>query len=151
MDSVSMSYITGLYGPRVGIIAPVHHFCIVGPAIEWRSSYRVVPVGISSFAYAEWEVWLIITFPKARPILLNGAVRKRERVVTPLALDSLLRVTFPLPVARVKATERLEAVYPTLKEIALAGSRGSKAIKHLAQQILSYAIKAAGEGDVKLM
>ncbi|KAJ1418054.1 Formin, FH2 domain [Sesbania bispinosa] len=86
-----------------------------------------------------------------RPILLNGALRKRKRVVPPLALDSLLRVTFPLPSARVKATERLEAVYPTLKEVALAGSPGSKAIKHLAQQILSYAIKAAGEGDVKLM
>lgn len=51
----------------------------------------------------------------------------------------------------VKATERLAAVYPTLKEVALAGSPGSKAIKHLAQQILSFAIKAAGEGDVALM
>jgi len=44
----------------------------------------------------------IITFPKARSILLNGAVRKGERVVPPWALDSLLRVTFPLPSARIK-------------------------------------------------
>ncbi|XP_027331366.1 transmembrane protein 214-A-like [Abrus precatorius] len=92
----------------------------------------------------------IITFPKARPILLNGAVRKGERVVPPWALDSLLRVTFPVPSARVKATERFEAVYPTLKEVALVGTPGSKAIKLLAQQILSYVIKAAGEANPDL-
>ncbi|KAG5052938.1 hypothetical protein AAZX31_02G230200 [Glycine max] len=92
----------------------------------------------------------IITSPKARSILLNGAVRRGERVVPPWALDSLLRVTFPLPSARVKATERFEAVYPTLREVALASSPGSKAIKHLAQQILSFAIKAAGEANSDL-
>ncbi|RDX64468.1 Transmembrane protein 214-A [Mucuna pruriens] len=92
----------------------------------------------------------IIMFPKARSILLNGAVRKGERVVSPWALDSLLRVTFPLPSARIKATERFEAVYPTLREVALAGTPGSKAIKHLAQQILSFAIKAAGEANPDL-
>ncbi|KAK7300692.1 hypothetical protein RJT34_11540 [Clitoria ternatea] len=92
----------------------------------------------------------IMTSPKARPILLNGAVRKGERVVPPWALDSLWRLTFPLPSTRVKATERFEAVYPTLKEVALAGSPGSKAIKHLAQQILSFAIKAAGEDNPDL-
>ncbi|KAL5129237.1 Transmembrane protein 214-A [Glycine soja] len=92
----------------------------------------------------------IITFPKAHSILLSGAVRKGERVVPPWALDSLLRVTFPLPSARVKATERFEAVYPTLREVALAGSPGSKAIKHLAQQILSFAIKAAGKANLDL-
>ncbi|ESW13895.1 hypothetical protein PHAVU_008G235400 [Phaseolus vulgaris] len=92
----------------------------------------------------------IITFPKARSILLNGAVRKGERVVPPWALDSLLRVTFPLPSARVKATESFEAVYPTIKEVALSGSPGSKALKHLAQQILILAIKAAGEANPDL-
>ncbi|TKY56721.1 Transmembrane protein 214-A [Spatholobus suberectus] len=92
----------------------------------------------------------IITFPKARSILLNGAVRKGERVVPPWALDSLLRITCPLPSARIKATERFEAVYPTLKEVALAGTPGSKAVKHLAQQILSFAIKAAGEANPDL-
>ncbi|KAK7321496.1 hypothetical protein VNO77_32207 [Canavalia gladiata] len=92
----------------------------------------------------------IMSFPKARTILLNGAVRKGERVVPPWALDSLLRITFPLPSARIKATERFEAVYPLLKEVALAGSPGSKAIKHLAQQILSFAIKAAGEANPDL-
>ena len=44
----------------------------------------------------------ILSFPKARVILLNGAIRKGKRVVPPSALDSLLRVTFPLPSARIK-------------------------------------------------
>ncbi|KAI4307648.1 hypothetical protein L6164_030814 [Bauhinia variegata] len=92
----------------------------------------------------------ILSFPKARTILLNGAVRKGVRVVPPSALDSLLSVSFPLPAARIKATERFEAVYPTLKEVALAGSPGSKAMKQLAQQIFSFAIRAAGEANPDL-
>lgn len=48
-------------------------------------------------------------------------------------------------VAFVQATERFEAIYPTLKEVALGGSAGSKAMKQVALQIFSFAIKAAGE------
>ncbi|GMI85569.1 hypothetical protein like AT1G23170 [Hibiscus trionum] len=92
----------------------------------------------------------IISSPKARPILVNGAVRKGDRLVPPSALDILMRITFPAPSARVKATERFEAIYPTLKEVALAGSPGSKAMKQVAQQILNYAVKAAGEGVPEL-
>ncbi|KAF5747465.1 hypothetical protein HS088_TW05G00186 [Tripterygium wilfordii] len=88
----------------------------------------------------------ILSSPKARPILLNGAARKGERLVPPSALELLLRVTFPAPSARVKATERFEAVYPTLKEVALAGSPGSKAMKQVSQQMLEIAVKAAAEG-----
>ncbi|KAF7831097.1 Transmembrane protein 214-A [Senna tora] len=92
----------------------------------------------------------ILSSPKARTILLNGAVRKGERVVPPSALDTLWKITFPLPSARVKATERFEAVYPTLKDVALAGSPGSKAMKQLAQQISNIAFKAAGEANPDL-
>ncbi|KAK3218491.1 hypothetical protein Dsin_012461 [Dipteronia sinensis] len=88
----------------------------------------------------------ILSSPKARTILINGAVRKGERLVPPSALDLLMRVTFPVPSVRVKATERFEAVYPTLKEVSLAGSPGSKAMKQVAQQMLNLAVKAAGEG-----
>ncbi|XVE78648.1 hypothetical protein DITRI_Ditri13aG0163500 [Diplodiscus trichospermus] len=88
----------------------------------------------------------IISSPKARPILVNGAVRKGDRLVPPSALDILMRITFPVPSARVKATERFEAIYPILKEVALAGSPGSKAMKQVTQQMLSYAVRAAGEG-----
>ncbi|XP_054796315.1 uncharacterized protein LOC129301747 [Prosopis cineraria] len=92
----------------------------------------------------------ILSPPKARTILLNGAVRKGERVVSPSGLDALLRITFPLPSARVKATERFEAVYPTLKEVALVGSPGSRAMKQLALQISNFAFKAAGEANPDL-
>ncbi|KAM7515842.1 hypothetical protein LguiA_005425 [Lonicera macranthoides] len=88
----------------------------------------------------------IVSSPKARTILLNGAVRKGERLVPPPALDLLARFTFPAPSARVKATERFEAVYPVLKDVALAVSPGSKAMKQLTLQIMNFAIKAAGEG-----
>ncbi|GAB2279897.1 hypothetical protein Dimus_014533 [Dionaea muscipula] len=67
----------------------------------------------------------IVSSPKARQILLNGAARKGERLVPPQALESLMRLTFPSLSARIKATERFEAVYPTLKEVALAGSPGT--------------------------
>ncbi|RVW66906.1 hypothetical protein CK203_064091 [Vitis vinifera] len=89
-------------------------------------------------------------FPKSRTILINGAVRKGERLVPPSALELLMRATFPAPSARVKATERFEAMYPTLKEVALAGSSRSKAMKQVLLQIMNFAIKAAGEGILDL-
>lgn len=92
----------------------------------------------------------ILSMPKARQILLNGAVRKGERLVTPAALDILMRLTFTSSSSRIKATERFEAVYPTLKEVALAGASGSKAMKQVAQQILGVAFQAAGEGVPEL-
>ncbi|KAI8524177.1 hypothetical protein RHMOL_Rhmol13G0129500 [Rhododendron molle] len=48
-------------------------------------------------------------------------------------------------------TERFEAVYPTLKEIALTGSPGSKGMKQTTQQILQFAVKAVGEGKTNLI
>ncbi|KAL3527461.1 hypothetical protein ACH5RR_012117 [Cinchona calisaya] len=88
----------------------------------------------------------IASLPKARTVLVNGAVRKGERVVPPSSLEHLMRTTFPANAARVKATERFEAIYPALKEVALAVSSGSKAMKQITQQIMPFAIKAAGEG-----
>ncbi|KAI5648063.1 hypothetical protein M9H77_34068 [Catharanthus roseus] len=92
----------------------------------------------------------ILSLPKARTILVNGAVRKGERVVPPHALEHLMKITFPATSTRVKATERFEAIYPAVKEVALAVSPGSKAMKQLTQQIMPFAIKAAGEGVPEL-
>ncbi|KAL2904676.1 hypothetical protein RDABS01_003386 [Bienertia sinuspersici] len=92
----------------------------------------------------------ILAAPKARTILVNGAVRKGERLIPPAELEILMRATFPVSSARVKATERFEAVYPILKEVALAGVPGSKAMKQVSQQIFTYAILAAGEGKPEL-
>ncbi|KAK9074547.1 hypothetical protein SSX86_007145 [Deinandra increscens subsp. villosa] len=92
----------------------------------------------------------VLSAPKAETILVNSAVRKGERLLPPSALDLLLRATFPSSSARVKATERFEAVYPTLKRVALAGSPGSKAMKQVSQQIMTVCLKACGEGIPEL-
>ncbi|CAN8239257.1 unnamed protein product [Cochlearia groenlandica] len=89
----------------------------------------------------------ILSNPKARTILVNGAVRKGERLVPPPSLEILVRLTFPASSARVKATERFEAIYPLLKEVALSGAPGSKAMKQVTQQIFTFALKLAGEGN----
>jgi hypothetical protein len=89
----------------------------------------------------------ILSNPKARTILVNGAVRKGERLIPPPSFEILVRLTFPASSARVKATERFEAIYPLLKEVSLAGAPGSKAMKQVTQQIFTSALKAAGEGN----
>ncbi|URE12485.1 hypothetical protein MUK42_28653 [Musa troglodytarum] len=66
--------------------------------------------------------------PKARSSLLNRAVRKGERLLLHAVFDLLMRM-IPAPTALVKATERFRAVYPTLKELALAASPGTKTTK----------------------
>ncbi|KAM0933057.1 putative transmembrane protein [Dioscorea sansibarensis] len=99
--------------------------------------------------FRDWVLQLverILSGPKARSILLNGAVRKGERLFPPSALDLLMRSAFPAPSARVKATDRFTAVYPTLKQLALAGSPGTKTTKQASQQLLPYTIKAM-QGD----
>ncbi|KAI3466970.1 hypothetical protein Pfo_023633 [Paulownia fortunei] len=88
----------------------------------------------------------VLAAPKARGILVNSAVRKGERLMPPASLELLLYLTFPASSARVKATERFETIYPILKEVALAGSPGSKAMKQVSLQIQTVAVKAAGEG-----
>ncbi|ESW30799.1 hypothetical protein PHAVU_002G183300 [Phaseolus vulgaris] len=92
----------------------------------------------------------ILSTPKARPVLVNSAVRKGERLIPPSAFEILLRVTFPPSSTRVKATERFEAVYAILKEVALGGSTGSKAMKQVSPQIFNFAFKAAGENNPDL-
>uniref|UniRef100_A0ACD5VBA6 Uncharacterized protein n=1 Tax=Avena sativa TaxID=4498 RepID=A0ACD5VBA6_AVESA len=87
---------------------------------------------------------------KARGILLNGAVRKGERLVPAGTFDLFMRGAFPVPNARVKATERFEAAYPIIKELALAGPPGSKTVKQASQQLLPLAMKAIQEKNVEL-
>jgi hypothetical protein len=38
-----------------------------------------------------------LSTPEARPVLVNGAVRKGEQLIPPPAFDALIRVTFPSP------------------------------------------------------
>ena len=46
----------------------------------------------------------------------------------------------------VQATERFQAVYPMVRELALAGSQNSKTTRPVAQQLLSLSIAAVSEG-----
>ncbi|CAH8300682.1 unnamed protein product [Eruca vesicaria subsp. sativa] len=65
---------------------------------------------------------LLSQCPTARRIFLGRAVRNKheERLIPPRSFEILVRLTFPAPSARVEATERFEAIYPLLKEVALA-------------------------------
>ncbi|ONM30292.1 hypothetical protein ZEAMMB73_Zm00001d040010 [Zea mays] len=92
----------------------------------------------------------ILSVTKARSILLNGAVRKGERLVPPVSFDLFMRATFPVSNARVKATERFEAAYPIIKELALAGPPGSKTVKQASQQLLPLCAKAMQENNAEL-
>ncbi|XXG40968.1 hypothetical protein AAC387_Pa01g1546 [Persea americana] len=92
----------------------------------------------------------ILAAPKAKPILFNGVVRKGERLVPPTSLELLIQVTFPPPSSRIKATERFEAVYSTLKELSLAGSPGTKAIRQVSQQLLPITVKAMSANNPEL-
>lgn len=87
----------------------------------------------------------ILENTKARPILLNGAIRKGERIVPPSALNLLMQAAFPLDSARTKGTERFVAIYPFLKELALTGSHRSKATRPVAQQLLPLMATAISE------
>ncbi|KAE8806770.1 corepressor interacting with RBPJ 1 [Hordeum vulgare] len=46
-----------------------------------------------------------------------------------------------------KATERFEAAYPIIKELALVGTPGYKAVKQASQLILPLAVKAMQERE----
>ncbi|XP_056851139.1 uncharacterized protein LOC108824529 isoform X2 [Raphanus sativus] len=76
----------------------------------------------------------ILSNPKARTILVSGAVRKGERLIPPPSFEILVQLTFPASSARVK-------------EVALAGAPGSKAMKQVTQQIFTSALRLAGEGN----
>ncbi|KAH7444520.1 hypothetical protein KP509_02G081100 [Ceratopteris richardii] len=87
---------------------------------------------------------------RARPILQNGATRKGERLVPPPVLDSVMRLSFPSEHARTKATERFQAIYPWVKEIALCAPHRSKISKSVAQQLFPLCLDLACEDVVAL-
>lgn len=69
--------------------------------IETISTFLIWSFIFSSLFFSPLET-RILSSPKARTILLNGAVRKGERVVPPLSLELLMRFTFPASSARLK-------------------------------------------------
>ncbi|XP_023635035.1 uncharacterized protein LOC17877831 [Capsella rubella] len=88
-------------------------------------------------------VEMILLNPEAQTILVNEAVREGERLIPPSSFKILVQHTFPASSSRVEATKRFEAIYPLLKEVALApeSSTGSNAVK----QIFTFSLRLAGE------
>lgn len=99
----------------------------------------------------QWiESCILENTKKARQILLNNPIRKGERLVPPPALNILLHLAFPSDSARTKATERFVAIYPFVKELALAGAPRSKATRPVAQQLLPLSLTAISEENQPL-
>ncbi|XP_010436119.2 PREDICTED: uncharacterized protein LOC104719833 isoform X2 [Camelina sativa] len=90
-------------------------------------------------------VEMILTNPEAPTILVNEAVKEGERLIPPSSFAILVQHTFPASSARVETTKRFEAIYPLLKEVALAPEKatGSDTMK----QIFTFSLRLAGEGN----
>ncbi|WZZ58413.1 hypothetical protein YC2023_058520 [Brassica napus] len=78
--------------------------------------------------------------PESRAVLLNEPVRHGVRLIPPCSFEMLVRLTFPPSSARVESTQRFEAIYPLLKEVALAPDISANALK----QIFTFSLKLAG-------
>ncbi|XP_056842255.1 uncharacterized protein LOC108850017 isoform X2 [Raphanus sativus] len=110
---------------------------------------NLLPLVSNNKCYSSQSIHLILqsvemilsSNPKARVLLLlNKNVRNGEVLIPPPSFETLVRLTFPPPSARVEgATERFEAIYPLLKEVALAP--GSCALQH---NIFTFSLKLAG-------
>ncbi|KAL4554941.1 hypothetical protein LXL04_037550 [Taraxacum kok-saghyz] len=94
--------------------------------VTWRSCSRfVLLLGGKSCSNLQTRdlilqlIERILSVPKTPTFLLNSVVQKVEQLMPPFAFVLFLKVTFPSSSAHVKATERFEALYPTLKEVAL--------------------------------
>ncbi|XP_010507975.1 PREDICTED: uncharacterized protein LOC104784632 [Camelina sativa] len=89
---------------------------------------------------------IMLSNPEAQTILVNRADRDGKRVIPPSSFEILLRLTFPDSSARLEVTERFEAVYHLLKEVALApesSATGGNAM----EEIFTFSLKLVGEGN----
>ncbi|XP_010502772.1 PREDICTED: uncharacterized protein LOC104780011 [Camelina sativa] len=86
----------------------------------------------------------ILAKPHAQTILVNAPLLDGTPVIPPHSFETLLRLTFPATSAREETTtSRFEAIYPSLKEVALAKTSENKAIK----QIFTLSLKLSGEDN----
>ncbi|CAA7013403.1 unnamed protein product [Microthlaspi erraticum] len=88
--------------------------------------------------------------PGARESILED-VDEDWRLFPILSFKMLLPLTFPAPFERVNVTKRFEAVYPLLKEVALADAdaAGIEGLKRVTQ-IFDFCLKFAREGNAVL-
>ncbi|CAA7013402.1 unnamed protein product [Microthlaspi erraticum] len=94
----------------------------------------------------------VVSHPKARDILLSNAANKGVQRLFPVpSFEMLLPLTFPASFERVKdVTEWFQAVYPLLKEVALADAPGIKDMKQVTQSIFEFSLKFAEQGNAVL-
>ncbi|KAH0932109.1 hypothetical protein HID58_012919 [Brassica napus] len=62
----------------------------------------------------------MLSRPRAQTVLVDGALREGELLIPLPSLEILVLLTFCSPSTGVKSTERVEAVYPLLKDVALS-------------------------------
>ncbi|XP_013591618.1 PREDICTED: uncharacterized protein LOC106300093 isoform X1 [Brassica oleracea var. oleracea] len=88
----------------------------------------------------------MLSRPEAITVLVNngGGVMEGQRLVPLPSLDILLRLTFPAPSARVETTKRFEAIYPSLKEVALSPERAGGE-KFALRNLFTFALTLTGE------
>ncbi|WZZ19644.1 uncharacterized protein BNAA09G51360D isoform X1 [Brassica napus] len=109
---------------------------------------NLLPLVVKNKSYSSQSIDLILqslemflsSNPEARAVLLNEPVRHGERLIPPRSFEILVRLTFPARVG--EATERFEAIYPLLKEVALAPDTITSA--NALKQIFTFSLKLAG-------
>ncbi|CAH8358048.1 unnamed protein product [Eruca vesicaria subsp. sativa] len=101
-------------------------------------------------SYSSHSIHLILQFvemilssnPEARAILINEAVKHGEGLIPPCSFEMLMRLTFPPAKVEEATSERFQAIYPLLKQVALApDTLSANALK----QIFTFSLKLAGE------
>ncbi|KAG5392704.1 hypothetical protein IGI04_022667 [Brassica rapa subsp. trilocularis] len=124
------------------------------PAALYSWALNLLPLVVNE-CYSSHSIHLILQFvemilssnSEARAVLLNEPVRHGERLIPPCSFEMLVRLTFPAPSARVESTQRFEAIYPLLKEVALAPDITANALK----RIFTFSLKlAGGQGNTAL-
>ncbi|CAN7087699.1 unnamed protein product [Brassica oleracea var. botrytis] len=88
----------------------------------------------------------MLSRPEALTVLVNngGGVMEGQRLVPLPSLEILLRLTFPAPSARVETTKRFEAIYPSLKEVALSPERAGGE-KFAMRSLFTFVLTLTGE------
>ncbi|CAA7013401.1 unnamed protein product [Microthlaspi erraticum] len=94
----------------------------------------------------------VLSHRMSRDIFLTNAARPGVPRLFPItSFEMLLPLTFPASFERVNEdTERFQAVYPLLKEVALADAPGIEEMKQVTQFIFDFSLKFAEQGNADL-
>ncbi|KAG2253990.1 hypothetical protein Bca52824_084126 [Brassica carinata] len=88
----------------------------------------------------------ILSRPRARTILVDGALRESDPLIPVSSFEILVRLTFPAPSARVKSTERVEAIYSLLKDVTLSPFMPGES--NALKQMFTFSLRSARRGIV---